>query len=106
MMLEPRSHSDSPVFEVSTDFSRSSSPSQCSGMLLLTDFFDSQVVSFPSDYWCCLQRSPPQLAPDWVLPALRRRSLRESPGLSSAFQHRFSLLFDAEGSASDIKKCL
>ncbi|CAN7002608.1 unnamed protein product, partial [Brassica oleracea var. botrytis] len=40
-------------------------------------------------------RFPPQLAPDWVLLALRRRSLRESPGLSSAFQHRFSLLFDA-----------
>ncbi|KAH0877048.1 hypothetical protein HID58_064442 [Brassica napus] len=98
MMLEPRSHSDSSVFEVSTDFSRSSSPSQCSGMLLLTDLLSALnlwVVSFPSGYWCCLQRSPPQLAPDWVLPALRRRSLRESPGLSSAFQHRFSLLFDA-----------
>ncbi|WZZ84570.1 hypothetical protein YC2023_113149 [Brassica napus] len=40
-------------------------------------------------------RFPPQLAPDWVLPALRRRSLREPLGLSSAFQHRFSLLFDS-----------
>ncbi|KAH0841400.1 hypothetical protein HID58_092231 [Brassica napus] len=85
MMLEPRSHSDSPVFEVSTDFSRSSSPSQCSGMLLLTDLLSALNL------WV----APPQLAPDWVLPALRRRSLRESPGLSSAFQHRFSLLFDA-----------
>ncbi|KAH0871354.1 hypothetical protein HID58_078376 [Brassica napus] len=85
MMLESRSHSDSPVFEVSTDFSRSSSPSQCSRMLLLTDLLSALNL------WV----APPQLAPDWVLPALRRRSLRESPSLSSAFQHRFSLLFDA-----------
>ncbi|CAF1715658.1 unnamed protein product [Brassica napus] len=41
MMLEPRSHSDSPVFEVSIDFSRSSSPSQCSGMLLLTELLSA-----------------------------------------------------------------
>ncbi|KAF2573776.1 hypothetical protein F2Q70_00000226 [Brassica cretica] len=41
MMLEPRSHSNSPVFEVSIDFSRSSSPSQCSGMLLLTELLSA-----------------------------------------------------------------
>ncbi|WZZ84618.1 hypothetical protein YC2023_113197 [Brassica napus] len=41
MMLEPRSHSDSPVFEVSTDFSKSSSPSQCSEMLLFTDLLSA-----------------------------------------------------------------